>query len=155
MIHYRLYQNNNVESEQYKKWYGRAVMTDTTDLNTLAERIQANCSMKKSDVQAVLTELVEVMRDELQSSHRVKLDGFGSFKIGLKSTGCDTSKDFSVTRNIKGLRVLFQPALKVSADGRRLRTFLDGCRVCELPRNAVDKKQDTAAGGTGGTTVEP
>lgn len=154
MIHYRLYQNNNVESEQYKKWYGRAVTTATTDLDTLAERIQRNCTAKKGDVLVVLTELVEVMRDELQSSHRVKLDGFGSFKIGLKTVGCDSAKDFSAAHNIKGMRVLFSPALKLSADGRRLRTFLDGCKVAELPSNAVDKSKDTAEG-TGGTTVEP
>jgi hypothetical protein len=38
-------------------------MTQTTDLSALAERIQRNCTAKKSDVLAVLTELVEVMQD--------------------------------------------------------------------------------------------
>ncbi|MFA4180581.1 HU family DNA-binding protein [Xylanibacter rodentium] len=150
MITYRLYQNNNTESSQYKKWYARAVTTETATLNSLAERIQRNCTVKKSDVLAVLTELVEVMRDELQSSHKVKLDGFGSFKIALRSTGADSVKEFAVKSNIKGMRVLFQPELKISADGRRIRTFLDGCKVAELPKNDVKSGADT-----GTTTPDP
>lgn len=148
MISYRLYQNNNSKSELYKKWYARAVVTDTATLDTLADRIQRNCTVKKSDVLAVLTELVDVMRDELQSSHKVKLNGFGSFKIGLRSTGSDSVKDFTVKNNIKSLHVLFQPEMKVSAGGRRTRTFLDGCKVAELPKNDV-KTEKTETGGSG------
>ena len=41
-------------------------------LKQLADRIQRQCSMTKGDVLAVLTELVTVMKDELQNSHKVK-----------------------------------------------------------------------------------
>ena len=41
--------------------------------------LQRNCTVKKADILAVLDELVETMRDQLQDSKRVKLDGFGSF----------------------------------------------------------------------------
>lgn len=49
----------------------------------LAEKMQRNCSVKRSDVKAVLTELVEIMNDEQHAFHRVKLEGLGSFKIDL------------------------------------------------------------------------
>ena len=55
-----------------------------------------------------------------------------------------------VKSNIKGMRVLFQPELKISADGRRIRTFLDGCKVAELPKNDVKSGADT-----GTTTPDP
>ena len=74
----------------------------------------------------MLTELVEVMRDELQASRRVKLDGFGSFKIGLSSKGADNLKDFSVAKNVKSLHVLFMPELHISPDKTRTKTFLTG-----------------------------
>ena len=98
------------ESSAYKgQYYAKAVHTDTIDLSALADRIQRNCSMKKSDCYAVLTELVEVMKDELQASHIVKVDGLGSFKIGIKGTFCETAKDFNASTNITGYRVNFRP----------------------------------------------
>ncbi|MBR7049623.1 MAG: HU family DNA-binding protein, partial [Prevotella sp.] len=87
MIRYKLYQDNRKNSTTRGQWYGRAAVMGTTNLETLAARIQRNCTAKKSDVLAVLTELVEVMQDELQEGRRVKLDGFGSFKIGLSTKG--------------------------------------------------------------------
>ena len=124
-VFYRLYQNNNEYFVNKGKWYARATMTETVDMKKLAERIQRNCTAKRSDVWAVLTELVEVMQDELQASHRVKLDGFGAFKIGIQSKA-------------KGLRVIFQPETKISADKTRTRTFLTGCTVQEAPKNAIE-----------------
>ena len=57
----------------------------------------------------MLTELVEVMKDELQASHIVKVDGLGSFKIGIKGTYAETAKDFNANTNITGYRVNFRP----------------------------------------------
>lgn len=137
-VFYRLYQNNNENFVNKGKWYARATMTETVDMKKLAERIQRNCTAKKSDVWAVLTELVEVMQDELQASHRVKLDGFGAFKIGIQSAGADSVKDFTAIKHVKGLRVIFQPETKISADKTRTRTFLTGCTVQEAPKNAIE-----------------
>lgn len=139
-VFYRLYQNNNENFVNKGKWYARATMTETVDMDKLADRIQRNCTAKKSDVRAVLTELVEVMQDELQASHRVKLNGFGSFKIGIRSSAADSVKDFNVTKNVKGLHVIFQPETKISADKTRTRTFLTGCSVQEAPKNAVTEE---------------
>jgi predicted histone-like DNA-binding protein len=95
--------------EAYQKWYARPVYTGTIDLDGIAERIQRNSTAKKSDAKAVLTEMVEVITDALQASQRVHIDGFGTFKIGISSKGVSSVKDFSITENLKGVRVLFQP----------------------------------------------
>ena len=134
MVRYTLSQDNRKNSTTRGMWYGRAKMTGETGLNTLAQRIQRNCTVKRSDVKAVmavLTELVEVMQDELQAGHKVKLEGFGSFKIGLNTTGAESAKLFTVSKNVKGLHVLFQPEVKKSADGTRVKTFLSGVQVAE------------------------
>ena len=146
-VQYRLYQNNNSRSNQYKKWYARAVMIDTVDTDRLAEQIEANCTVKRADVLAVLSELVVVMKQELQNSKRVKLDNFGSFKLGLTTAPSDTAKDFTAAQNVKDVHVLFQPQVRIGKDGRRTRTFLDGCKVAELPKNAVEDETDETTSG--------
>ena len=137
---YRLYQNNRKNSEFSGKWYARSVMTNTIDTAAIAERIQRNCTVKKSDVVAVLTELVEVMKDELQNSHSIKLDGFGFFRIGLHTAPANTAADFSVQENILGARVNFIPQMTGGSQKGSKKTiqFITGVKMKEAPKNAVD-----------------
>ena len=137
---YRLGQNKMSKSKAYGKWYAQAVMTGTVDTNALADIMQRNCTVKKSDILAVITELIETMQDQLQNSKRVKLDGFGAFKIGIENAegGAATAAGFSSGKNIKSLHVLFQPEVKTDSTGMRLKTFISGCTVQEAPKNDVD-----------------
>ena len=140
-IFYKLSQDKRLTSATKGKWFGRSVVTNMIDTNGLAEIMQRNCTVKKSDILAVLSELVETMTDQLQQSVRVKLDGFGSFKIGIKSTGSDTVKDYSVAKNVKGLRVNFQPERSTDSNGTRNKKFLEGATVTEAPKNGVVAEQ--------------
>ena len=104
-------------------------------LKEMAMEIEENVSVKYSDVAAVLIELVNVMNRHLNASRRVKLDGFGAFKIGLKTKGALREEDFSATKNIVGSRVLFQPEYTVDvATQKRNRQFLNNVTV----RNVKD-----------------
>ena len=125
-IQYVTYQDNRKNGTNL--WYGRAVYPSTIDLDAIAERIQQNCSMKKSDVMAVLTELIETMRYELQNSNKVKLDGFGTFYIGLRSKGAIDEKDFNANEYVKGFSVKFLAEGK-KQNGKITRTFTEGIRV--------------------------
>ena len=146
-VRYVLKKVNGDKSPIKGKWLARAKMTETVTLDKLADEIQAACTVKKADVLAVLTELVEHMTDHLQNSHRVKLAGFGSFKVGLKTKAADSPKTFKVSTNIKGLHVIFQPEVKTSADGTRTKTFLTGTTVKEYDPYA--KEEDEEEGGEG------
>ena len=102
--------------------------------------LQRNCTVKKADILAVLDELVETMRDQLQDSKRVKLDGFGSFKIGITSKGARSAKAFTVADNIKGMHIVFTPERSTDAAGNRVKQFLQGAKCEELPENRVEKE---------------
>ena len=146
-VFYRLSQVTSPKQKGYGKWYPRAVMTNTVDTNELANIMQRNCTVKKSDILAVISELIETMQDQLQDSKRVKLNGFGTFKIGLTSEGANSAADFSSSKHIKGLHVLFQPEVKTDSNGQRQKTFISGCTVQEAPKNAVDTSKPKTEGG--------
>ena len=118
----------------------------------LATIMQRNCTLKKADIVAVISELIETMADQLQDSKRVKLNGFGSFKIGIRGEGADSAADFSTSKNIKGLHVLFQPEVKTDGSGLRQKTFITGCSVQEAPKNDVDTTKPANSGSNGGST---
>ena len=144
---YKFYQNKNEKSSAYNKWYARATQIDTVDLAQMAEIIQRNCTVKRSDVLAVLTELVEVMKDQLQASMRVKIDGFGAFKIGLRTQGADSIDDFTVAKNVKGLRLNFQPEVKIDrSTNSRTVAFLAGTTLKEAQEYSVEDASSDAEG---------
>ena len=149
---YRLSKVTSPKAKGYGKWYPRAVITQTVDTEMLATIMQRNCTLKKADIVAVISELIETMADQLQDSKRVKLNGFGSFKIGIRGEGADSAADFSISKNIKGLHVLFQPEVKTDGSGLRQKTFITGCSVQEAPKNDVDTTKPANSGSNGGST---
>ena len=149
-VFYRLSQVTSPKQKGYGKWYPRAVMTNTVDTDALATIMQRNCTVKKSDILAVISELIETMQDQLQDSKRVKLNGFGTFKIGMSSTGADKASDFDARKNIKGLHVLFMPEVKTDSEGQRQKTFISGCSVQEVPKGTGSSAgSETVNGGNG------
>ena len=120
-VFYRLHQDQSTGTKRSGKWYARAVPTACIGTRQLAEIIQRNCTVKKSDVMAVLEELVEVMKDQMQDSKRVKLD--------------------SVAEHVKGLHVVFMPERTTDSGGNKSKQFLQGCKVEELPLNTVEKEE--------------
>ena len=149
---YRLSKVTSPKAKGYGKWYPRAVITQTVDTEMLAAIMQRNCTLKKADIVAVISELIETMADQLQDSKRVKLNGFGSFKIGIRGEGADSAADFSTSKNIKDLHVLFQPEVKTDGSGLRQKTFITGCSVQEAPKNDVDTTKPANSGSNGGST---
>ena len=143
MIFYKLIQNKNEEMPKaFNKWYARPVVTETIDLDYIAERIQRNSTAKKSDAKAVLTEMVEVITDALQSSQRVKIDGFGAFKVGISSRGADSEEDYSTAEHVRSLRIIFQPETQTDPSTRkRSKKMLVGATLSDI-NGLVAKKEE-------------
>lgn len=164
-VMYKLWQDNRKNTMYPGKWYARAVHQSVIDLSEISERIQRNCSMKKSDVQAVLTEMVEVMKDELQNSNIVKIDGFGQFKVGMKTKPASTAADFNASKNVSGYRVNFLPAshrvvngTNAKGNAKRMVVYdmLEGITCRETSKNTVDttKKKDDTSSTSSGTSSQ-
>ena len=102
-------QNKNDESTAYGKWFATAVY-DQRFITTeeLAEFIQTQASVKKSDIKAVLDELGGALKHFFELGQKVRLDGIGIFKVGFSSISATTKDDCSA-QNITTRRVLFQP----------------------------------------------
>ena len=101
---------------------------------------------------AVLTELPEVMKDMLQNSFRVRVDGLGTFKIGMHSRGVENIKDYNVNEHVKSLRVIFMPESESASTGKRVRTLLQGITLSDISKKASKEALDAQAAAE---TAEP
>ena len=105
----QIYKNKNSKSKSFNKYFVRAVYDrDFITTNELAEFIQTQASVKKSDIKAVLDELGGALKHFFELGQKVKLDGIGIFKVGFSSIGVNEKEDCGA-QNITTRRVLFQP----------------------------------------------
>lgn len=143
-VSYKIKKYVNSKSEKNGQYYARSVITDELNIDDVANKIQQNCSMKKSDVLAVINEMAEVITEAILDSKRVKIEGFGSFKIGLRSMLAPSLNEFTIN-HIRGFHVIFQPEYKVDASGKRSVKFLDGVKAQVYDPYKLGQN-DTAAG---------
>ena len=103
-------QNNNPHNVgSYGKYYATAVYDNHfVGTEELADFIQRQASVKKSDIKAVLQELGEAMKHFFELGQKVKLDGIGILKVGFSSIGVSKLEDCTAA-TITTRRVLFQP----------------------------------------------
>ncbi len=141
-VYYKLYQEKREGAKYENKWYARAKITGQVTLRQLAKTIEANVSVKESDVYAVLIEMVNAMRNELLNSHSVKVDRLGIFSVGMSTAPAESAAAFTANANVRGLHINFLPEqLYLSGTGKGKRpttTLLAGAKVRELPKNDVD-----------------
>ena len=103
------YRNTNELSKNYGKYYLRPVY-DKRFITTeqLADFIQTQCTVKRSDIKAVLDELGAGFKHFFELGQKIKLDGIGIFKVGISSAPSDTEEGCTAALVKKG-RVNFQP----------------------------------------------
>lgn len=135
-VFYKLYQIMKEGSADQGKWRVRVVPQGVVTTKELAKIMEQNCTVKSSDIKAVLRELAETMKTSLLDGNRVVLDGLGAFKVTLKCTGTEKKEDFKIGHNVKGLRLRFTPATETGADKKRVRMFLNGAKAKEILQNA-------------------
>ena len=113
---------NEYNPKSYGKYYATAVY-DNHFIGTeeLADFIQRQASVKKSDIKAVLQELGEAMKHFFELGQKIKLDGIGIMKVGFSSIGVAKKEDCTAS-TISTRRVLFQPETERVVVGQEKKT---------------------------------
>ena len=99
---------NPRDKDAAPKYYGHVQASGDIDLREMSERIQATCTVHKSDVFAVLVALEDVITDALKAGEIVRLGDLGTLQIGISSKGAATEEDYTDSL-IKKARINFRP----------------------------------------------
>ncbi len=84
-IYYDMHRTQNPSNPEAEEYKAKAVITNTVDLALLSEEISERSSFTVGDVKGLVTELVYSIKSHLADSHRVRIDGLGSFEVHLSS----------------------------------------------------------------------
>lgn len=128
-IKYKLVQNKINGHDSFGKYYARSIKSGEVGIKDIERIIEQNCSLKRSDVRAVLIELVDTIKVKLQEGYTVDLDELGRFSLGVKSEGVYRAADFNVKKHITGVSVNYRPYTHRIGNGDRrlIAALAEGC----------------------------
>ena len=107
MIIYKVIERKDPSDfESPGKFYATPVCFNQLNIDNLAERISASCTVTRADCLAVLASLQEQIILALQEGNRVHLGDLGSFRLTLRGKGSDTTEDYK-TSLIETVNVCF------------------------------------------------
>ena len=143
MIKYNLKKNNNRKSDYYGKLYAYPVIDETVDLEKLSDHMAShNTPFSKGVIKGLLTDMVSCVKELMLEGKNVKIDDLAIFSIGIKNAkgGADSEEDFTVTSNIKTVK------LRARATGELTAKSLD--LDANLKRATVTTKKPAASTST-------
>ena len=112
MIKYTLFKQNRNFLPSAGQYVARAVHTQVVDTEEIAGMIQENCTLKRSDVLAVLSELEDVMVRLLQRGDIVTLNHLGRLKLESEGSPVANVEEFNPNKHIRGVRLHLIPESK-------------------------------------------
>ena len=104
---------NPREKNTPPRYYASPQVSDNVSMNEFCRHIASHGSVySRADVQSVLSQAVDCLREMLLDGKQVSLGDLGSFRIGLSSMGTATPEDFNPLHHIKSVHVNWSPGIE-------------------------------------------
>jgi len=103
---------NPLNKTAAEKYYVSTQSTGEVTLEQMSEMISEKCTLTETDVLAALTALTKEMTVHLMEGKIVRFGTFGSFQLGISSTGVETEAETSRSQ-VTSTRVKFRPGRRI------------------------------------------
>lgn len=153
MILYNLKKNKNKKMPNaYGKYYAYPVVTQTIGMDGLATHMSGhNTPFSPGAIKGMLTDMVICVRELALQGIAVKIDNLAIFSIGIKNKlGADTEKDFSITKNIEGVKLRARATGELMSDKLNLDANLK--KATALSGDGTTDKVSPSTPSGGGTS---
>lgn len=125
MIQYVLKKNINEKMPNaYGKYFAYPVITQTYDIDQLVDHMAShNTPFSRGAIKGIITDMVACIRELVLQGIAVKIADLAILSIGIKNkAGAATEKEFTVIKNIEGLKM----RARGTGDFSSLNLSLDG-----------------------------
>lgn len=99
---------NPTEKSAPSRYYAQAQARGDVSIREMAERIQATCTVHKSDVYAVLVALEDVIAEAIQNGEIVRLGELCTLQVSISGKGAMTEEEYT-TSLIERTKINFRP----------------------------------------------
>lgn len=115
------YQNTNISSSAYGKWYMRAFYDLTYDVTELAKHISQDSKVEREKVAAITRAVIKQMSEFLLNGHPIRVPHLGILKLGVSSKGAATVQEYNARTDIKDLYVMLVPDQEIKKALREMK----------------------------------
>ena len=156
MLLYVLKLNQNAKMpEAYGKYYAYPVITQTVDIDGLAEHMAShNTPFSKGAIKGMITDMVSCIKELTLQGFAVKIDDLAIFSIGIiNKMGAASIKEWSLAKFVEGYRLRARATGKLS--NTQLSLDANAKNAMDLLNSSESAAGDTTTGDTthgGGTT---
>ena len=136
---------NPQEKDAPARFYANPQVSENMSMGDFCRHIASHGSVySRADIQSVLTQTVDCLKEQLLSGRKILLGDLGSFQISLNSEGTTTADEFNPAIHIKKVYVNWTPGvdfldLKQEAQWN----LVANRRAQRLLLKAVTKGEDT------------
>ena len=125
---------NPREKNDPPKFYAQAQARGDDNVREMAERIQATCTVHKTDVYAVLVALEDVVKVAIHNGEIVRLGELCTLQVSLSGKGTLTEKEYDDSL-IKKAKIIFRP-------GTILAGALETLRYSKVPIKYLKEEKE-------------
>ena len=160
MIQYVLKKNINEKMPNaYGKYFAYPVISQTYDIDKLVDHMAShNTPFSRGAIKGMITDMVACIRELVLQGVAVKIADFAIFSIGIKNkAGAATEKEFTIVKNIEGLKMRARgtgdfSCLNLSLDGTlKKATILAGDGTDSNPGTGSDSGNTGSDSGNTGS----
>ena len=157
MIRYYLYQWQ-AKGDLQGLWFARAACDEILNLEALSKHMHShNCPYSEGTILGVLRDAVMCTKELLLEGKKVKFDTLALFSVGIKGTGDDNQADYSVQKNIEGLRLLARATGNLSTSRlfldsqlKEVKYYGEGTIIDDTPTDDTDNSGSSSGGSSSG-----
>ena len=155
MIRYYLYQWQ-AKGDLQGLWFARAACDEILNLEDLSKHMHShNCPYSEGTILGVLRDAVMCTKELLLEGKKVKFDNLALFSVGIKGTGVVNQADYSVQKNIEGLRLLARATGNLSTSRlfldsqlKEVKYYGEGTIIDDTPTDDTDNSGSSSGGGS-------
>lgn len=100
------YQNNNRKSDYFGYWYFRVKLLPTIVSDELANHIASDSKIERAKVLAINDAVTKQARELLCNGHAIHIPHLGTLKLGVSSSGTETSEEYKAGSCIKNVHLV-------------------------------------------------
>ena len=156
MIRYVLKQCKNAKQAIYGKLFAYPVIEETIDEEALSAHMAShNTPFSQGAIKGMLTDMVQCIHELLLEGKNVKLTNLAIFSIGIKNAkgGAEDEEDFSVQKNIQGVKLRARATGIMIAKGLKLNaTLKKAVALTNLSAVSGTPTESNTGAGTGTNT---
>ena len=130
---------NPREKNDPPKFYAQAQARGDVSIREMAERIQATCTVHKTDVYAVLVALEDVVKEAIQNGEIVRLGELCTLQVSLSGKGTLTEEEYDDSL-IKKAKIIFRP-------GTILAGALETLKYSKVPIKYLKEEKEESSEG--------